>query len=140
MYCNPTEWVAAWPEESLKAGAQCVKFVGWYRVYNHKYYGQGFDVKDSTADQVYKPNTEKSNTTKAINAVDGEGMMNSDGALFYPSYRAGDYDNSGKNGGVCKQNGSHYLDKEKGYTYWEILKYYYDNSDVSSGSIKKFSY
>lgn len=67
-------------------------------------------------------------------------MMNSDGALFYPSYRAGDYDNSGKNGGVCKQNGSHYLDKEKGYTYWEILKYYYDNSDVSSGSIKKFSY
>ena len=142
-YCKnvlPNEWIASWSEESLKAGAQCVKFVGWYRVYNHKYYGQGFDVKDSTADQVYKPNTENSNTTKAINAVDGEGMMNSDGALFYPSYRAGDYDSSGKNGGICKQHGSHYLDKEKGYTYWEILKYYYDSSDVSSGNIKKFSY
>ncbi len=142
-YCKnvlPNEWVASWPQESLKAGAQCVKFVGWYRVYNHKYYGEGYDVKDSTADQVYEPNTEHTNTTKAINAVDGEGMMNSDGKLFYPSYRAGSYDSSGKNSGICKQNGTHYLDTEKGYDYWQILKYYYDNSDASSGKIKTFSY
>ena len=142
-YCKnvlPNEWVASWPEEALKAGAQCVKFVGWYRVYNHKYYGKGYDVKDSTADQVYEPNTEHANTTKAINLMDGTGMMNSDGALFYPSYRAGTYDDSGKNGGICKQNGTHYLAEKKEYNYWDILKYYYDNSDVSNGSISSFSY
>lgn len=90
-YCKnvlPNEWISSWNAESLKAGAQAVKFVAWYRVYNAKYPGKGYDVKDTTADQVYKPNTEVTNTTNAINAVSGVGLLNSSNELFYPAYAA----------------------------------------------------
>lgn len=91
-YCKcvlPNEWYSTWKTESLKAGAQAVKFVGWYRVYNAKYPGKGYDVKDSTVDQVYKEGTEVASCTNAINAVGGIGMENSNNEIFYPSYRAG---------------------------------------------------
>lgn len=75
-YCKcvlPNEWYSTWKTESLKAGAQAVKFVGWYRVYNAKYPGKGYDVKDSTVDQAYKEGTEVASCTNAINAVGGIG-------------------------------------------------------------------
>jgi hypothetical protein len=55
----PNEWTAlADPMESLIAGAMAVKMYGWYRCYNHKYYGMGFDVYDTSVDQVYKAGSE----------------------------------------------------------------------------------
>lgn len=142
-YCKnvlPNEWIGSWNAESLKAGAQAVKFVAWYRVYNAKYPGKGYDVKDSTADQVYKENTEYSTCTDAINAVGGIGMLSSSGELFYPSYRAGTSGSAGtQSGGTMSQYGSQYLAKQ-GYTYDEILSYYYSYSNVSSGAITTFSY
>lgn len=142
-YCKnvlPNEWIGSWKTESLKAGAQAVKFVAWYCVYNAKYPGKGYDVKDSTADQVYKPGTEYSTCTSAINAVGGIGMLNSSGELFYPSYRAGTSGSAGTaHGGIMYQYGSQYL-ATSGYNYNQILNYYYSNSSVSAGALTTFSY
>ena len=124
----------------MKAGAQAVKFVGWYRVYNAKYLGKGYDVKDSTVDQVYKEGTEVASCTNAINAVGGIGMENSNNEIFYPSYRAGTSGTAGtKYGGILYQYGSQYL-ANQGYTYDNILDYYYSYSTVSPGAITTFSY
>lgn len=142
-YCKcvlPNEWYCTWKTESLKAGAQAVKFVGWYRVYNAKYPGKGYDVKDSTVDQAYKEGTEVASCTNAINAVGGIGMENSNNEIFYPSYRAGTSGTAGtKYGGILYQYGSQYL-ANQGYTYDNILDYYYSYSTVSPGAITTFSY
>lgn len=142
-YCKcvlPNEWYSTWKTESLKAGAQAVKFVGWYCVYNAKYPNKGYDVKDSTADQVYKEGSEVDSCTAAINAVGGIGMENSENEIFYPSYRAGTSGTAGTQyGGILYQYGSQYL-AGLGYIYDEILDYYYSYSDVSSGKITTFSY
>ena len=136
-YCKnvlPNEWIASWKSEALKAGAQCVKMVAWYRVYNAKYPGLGYDVKDTTADQVYKPNTENTYTTNAINAVSGIGLCNSGNQLFYCAYLAGTSGSAGtQNGGTCYQWGTQYL-AGAGYVCLDILKYYYGST------MKTFSY
>lgn len=67
-------------------------------------------------------------------------MLSSSGELFYPSYRAGTSGSAGtQSGGTMSQYGSQYLAKQ-GYTYDEILSYYYSYSNVSSGAITTFSY
>lgn len=143
-YCKgvlPNEWYSTWNEESLKAGAQAVKFVGWYRVYNAKYPGKGYDVKDSDADQVYKAGSEVSSCTSAINAVGGIGMENSDHEIFYPAYGRGVSGEAGEQySGKLSQYGSQYLAKQESYTYDEILDYYYSFSGVSTDAITTFSY
>jgi hypothetical protein len=138
----PNEWIASWRAESLKAGAQACKFVGWYRVYHAKYPNYDYDVKDTTADQVYTPNTENSDTTAAINAVGGIGIKNSEGTLFYPAYAAGSSGSNGTQyGGQMSQWGSQRLaGPSYNYTCMDILHYYYDYSDKSEDEIETFSY
>jgi len=133
----PNEWVeSSDPVESLKAGAMCVKMYGWYHCYYYKYYGQGFDVKDTTADQVYVPDSEQTNCTSAINAVGGIGIENSAGFLFETQYLAsGPTQNSGK---VSHSGANSLANNDHDWLY--ICKYYYDNSDKSSGAISSFNY
>ena len=136
----PNEWIASWESESLKAGAMAVKMYGWYHTYHPKWSPLGADVKDTTSDQVYSPGTETDNTTAAINALDGIGLENSAGNIFETQYLAGTPNTAGTAGtGKISQWGSEYL-AERGYDYLDICRYYYDESDKSSGTVYTFEY
>ncbi len=91
----PNEWPPDWPQrnfwpwQALQAGALAVKMYGWYRVYIPKYPAHGFDVRDDSWDQVYKPDSEFSSTTRAVDDVQGIGVSRADGRLFETQYWSG---------------------------------------------------
>lgn len=133
----PNEWVAlADPMESLKAGAMAVKMYGWYRCYNHKYYGMGFDVYDTLVDQVYRAGSEHPRSTEAINAVAGIGIKNASGLIFETQYNARAQKQSS---GFISQTGANYL-ANIGYSWFQICSFYYSNSSKSYGNISTFDY
>ncbi len=128
----PNEWIAStWPEESLKAGAICVKMFGWYHVYYPKFPQYNAALTDRASDsQVFTVLTEHPRTTAAINATPF-GLQTWDTyQIFETGYRAGAYDDSGYHSGIAYQNGSRYL-ADNGYGFYEILHYYYDYSPVT---------
>lgn len=135
----PNEWYASWNPESLKAGAYCVKMVGWYRTIRPVSSAGGYDVSQGT--QKYVPNTAVDSTNTAIDSISGSGMANSDNQIFFPEYAAGTQGEPGTMyGGQLKQWGSQFLAEEWGYTYKGILNYYYNKSSYSSSYIKYFTY
>lgn len=135
----PNEWYASWSSESLKAGAYCVKMVGWYRVIKPISSAGGYDLTQKT--QNYTPDTSKTASDAAVDAIAGSGMANSSDLLFFPEYARGTEGSAGtESGGQLKQWGSQYLATELNYTASQILNYYYKGSDYSSGSLKFFSY
>ncbi len=137
-YCKnvlPNEWVSSWGSEALKAGAMCVKMVGWFRVESPKYAGKGYDVRDDDRDQVYRPNTAVSSCTKAINNVGSNGIQSA-GYLFFPRYlngREGFYEVGGWDGGTVSQWGTKKF-ADNGYEYLDMLHYYYDYTDRLDGN------
>jgi len=129
----PKEWyyTSSWPDKSLQAGAMAVKMYGWYHVYYAKYPGQGYDVKDNTADQSFEVNSEDSTRcTPAINAVGGIGVDIQSGSsyvLFEVHHIAGSEGPGGQYSGYMWQNGTKYWAQQgKGYTY--MCHYYWDKS------------
>lgn len=129
----PNEWMGSWKSESLKAGALCVKMVGWYCKISPVDSSKGFDL--STVVQKYVPNTAQATTNSAIDSLYEYGMANSSGYLFFPEYAAGVSGQAGtKGGGQLKQWGSQYLAKQ-GYNYEQILNYYYSGSVYSRGDV-----
>ena len=136
----PNEWISSWPSESLKTGAMACKMYGWYHHYHPKWSSLNADVKDTTSDQVFKPNTETDATTRAINAVGNVGIENSNGKIFETQYHAGTSGSAGNaNSGKISQYGSKYL-AESGWTYMMICAYYYNVSDKSPKRIASFIY
>lgn len=136
----PNEWYSTWSSESLKSGAMAVKMYGWYHTYHPKWSSLNADVKDTTVDQVYIPNTEVTSTTTAINAVGSIGLENSDGNIFETQYLAGTSGSAGTaNTGKISQWASKYL-SDNGYEYLYICRYYYNYSDKSAGIVNTFTY
>jgi len=65
----PNEWISSWPSASLDAGAMAVKSYGWYWALHSTRKtpgGQCYDVRDDTADQVYRPASAVSSTSSAV--------------------------------------------------------------------------
>lgn len=136
----PNEWYSTWSSESLKTGAMATKMYGWYHTYHPKWPSLNADVKDTTADQVYIPNTEVTSTTTAINAVGSIGLENSGGNIFETQYLAGTSGSAGiQSTGKISQWGSKYL-SDNGYGYLYICRYYYNYSDKSTGIVNTFTY
>lgn len=135
----PNEWMGVWSTESLRAGAYCVKMVGWYRTikpYCPKY---GRDVAQTT--QWYRPNSSYPTTNNAVAYVEGYGMANSEGKLFFPEYARGEEGSAGtQHSGKLTQYGSKYLASEKNYYHEAILNYYYSGSHFSDGDLVFFYY
>jgi len=68
-------------------------------------------------------------------------MADTAGRLFFPHYVAGTSGNRGSKGsGELQQYGSQKLASSDGYTYKQILNYYYSGTDYSSGDVNFFSY
>jgi hypothetical protein len=136
----PNEWIGSWPDESLRVGAMDVKMYGWYHVYHPKWPALNADVKDNNEDQTYVPNSEYTKCTTAINYVGGIGLENSDGDVFEAQYLAGSYGTSGQYSGKVNQWGTKYWADKGTKTYMQMLHYYYDYSNKSSGQISTFTY
>lgn len=135
----PNEWYSSWDSASLRAGAYCVKMVGWYRTIKPVSSSGGYDVTQGT--QYYVPDTAVTSTNNAVEYIEGYGMADSTNKLFFPEYTAGTKGSAGtQSSGQLKQWGSQYLASEKDYSHKNILNYYYKGSSYSSGSLVFFSY
>lgn len=134
----PNEWMASWPENSLIAGAYCVKMVGIYRAINPVNAAAGYDASQGT--QNYIPGRDNSITNSIVDRLINCGMADTSGCLFFPSYAKGTSGATGtRASGQLKQYGSKKL-AENGYSYKQILNYYYSGSSVSYGDVNLFGY
>ncbi|MBI5653631.1 MAG: SpoIID/LytB domain-containing protein [Chloroflexi bacterium] len=136
----PNEWYGSWHAEALRAGAIAAKMYGWYRVYIAKYPGQGYDARDDTWDQVYKPNSAYPTTTAAVDFVNSVGIARADSAIFETQYHGGAYDASGQSSGRVSQWGTKYW-ADLGKDHLLMIHYYYDNSPNTNGQLAQtFAY
>ncbi len=66
----PNEWLASWPQDSLRAGAMAVKHFAWYKILTRVRHAEtGADVLDNTCDQYYAPNSRHASTDAAVDAT-----------------------------------------------------------------------
>ncbi|MFC3993796.1 SpoIID/LytB domain-containing protein, partial [Actinoplanes siamensis] len=129
----PNEWVTSWPDASLKAGAVAVRSYAWYWALHSTRKtsgGQCYDVRDDTADQVYRPSTAQTSTSSAVDST-WSTRMTRNGNILQAHYCstttacgawvAGDW---------MSQYGSRDL-ANAGSTYQTILRHYYDDVALS---------
>lgn len=134
----PNEWMASWPKNSLIAGAYCVKMDGIYDTIHPVSSTGGYDATQST--QNYIPGKDNSITNAIVNNLVNCGMADTNGFIFFARYGAGTSGQTGSKGsGLLLQYGSKKL-AENGYSYSQILNYYYSGSNVSSGNVNLFGY
>jgi len=121
----PNEWIPSWEMNALKAGAIAVKTYAWYWTIHQKYPGQNYDVKDSTADQVYVPGTSNPRTNQAVEET-WNWVMTKNGEVFQAQYDSG---TSGSPDplypGRMSQWGTQYW-AGTGKDWQWIVHYYYD--------------
>ncbi|EEM02684.1 SpoIID/LytB domain-containing protein [Bacillus pseudomycoides] len=137
----PNEWRSEWHIASLRTGAIVVKMYGWYAVYHHLAGSVGAAIFDDTRSQVFKSDSATSRAVQACLDVMGQGIHRKDNqSLFLTEYRAGAVGNAGiKASGRVSQNGSNYL-ANIGWLPYEILKYYYNDSDKVGGVGKEYQF
>ncbi|HEX9028849.1 MAG TPA: SpoIID/LytB domain-containing protein, partial [Anaerolineales bacterium] len=121
----PNEWLNTWGQESLRAGAVAVKMYAWYWV-NHGGKWPGADVIDSTCDQVYNPAIEYASTDQAVEDTWNWILTRQD--YIFQAYHKDTEDCDPP--GCLNQTGSAALAR-RGYTWDEILAYYYPGSQLS---------
>jgi hypothetical protein len=69
----PNEWIAAWHQESLKAGSVAVRSIGvWFTAHPKT---STYDVCDSTACQVYDSTSSETSTDQAVDGTTKEVMV-----------------------------------------------------------------
>ncbi|NBE82506.1 SpoIID/LytB domain-containing protein [Micromonospora rubida] len=129
----PNEWVTSWPNASLQAGAVAVKSYGWYWALHSTRKtsgGQCYDVRDDTADQVYRPSSAVSSTSAAVDSTWSTRMTRS-GSILRAHYCATTTACGGwVTGDWMSQYGSRDL-ANAGNNYQAILRYYYSNVVIS---------
>ncbi|MFF3865748.1 SpoIID/LytB domain-containing protein [Micromonospora sp. NPDC001898] len=129
----PNEWVTSWPNASLQAGAVAVKSYGWYWALHSTRKtpgGQCYDVRDDTADQVYRPSSAQASTSSAVDSTWSTRMTRS-GNILRAHYCATTTACGGwVTGDWMSQYGSRDL-ANAGNNYQAILHYYYSNVVVS---------
>ncbi|GAB3585643.1 SpoIID/LytB domain-containing protein [Calidifontibacter terrae] len=132
------EWYPSWNSASLRAGAMAIKTYAWYFA-NHsganRHNGVCYDVDDSPAHyQIYVPGSATASTTAAVSATWSTRMTKSNTifAAYYCS-TANPCPTPGYLGGSMSQWGSKSLG-DKGYTWQNIVKYYYGSTVQLTGS------
>ncbi len=87
------EWIGSWTAESLRSGALAVKHYAWYQVLHWRggvnAAGTCFDVRDSTADQVYDPSRPTWSTAAAAVDATWSTRVLKGGRIFPTYYNAG---------------------------------------------------
>jgi peptidoglycan hydrolase-like amidase len=127
-YCRcvlSMEWgVPSFSQDVLKAGAMAVKNVGMYAILHPKYPGKGYDVTDTSADQVYLPGSEVDYTDAAIDAT-WDYVMTRNGEPFDAGYN----DNYNASPYELSTSGA-VMYSAQGKDWQWILHHYYDPMDI----------
>lgn len=137
-YCQQVlanEWLASWNDMSLYAGAHCVKTFSWYYCLYPQGGVGGYNI--NSIQQSWSPtHVTYTATNDAILAHFRSAMFDASGNIFPAYYKKGKSGQAGTQGcGEVSQYGSHYL-AGLGYSPTEILRYYYDGSDLAGGQIQ----
>jgi hypothetical protein len=130
----PNEWISSWPRESLKAGAMATKSYAWYWALHSTRktpYGECYDVRDDTGDQVYRPGSAKASTSAAVDATWNTRLTRSGNVLAAHYCSTTTACGAWVTGDWMSQYGSRDLARA-GKGYATILKHYYRNVRVVS--------
>lgn len=148
------EWPGWVPEQAREAGAVAVKQYGWYYALEGKHRasyvnarGQCYDVKDGTADQLYKPEmvTVGEKIWSVVDATWGLSLRKS-GRFFLTGYRAGTSSECASDVNGWKLFAKSVIDcANKGWTRERIQRTYYapditfhwgESKDVAANPLK----
>lgn len=113
---------------AVYANVMAVKMICWWAIAAHFHEDDGYNIGPPTVTYMLPIATNESQTQvirNAVLALKPYYMVSSSGKLFSTNYRASDSYEPGS--GIFSQNGSNRLAKN-GYTWQEILHYYYDNA------------
>jgi hypothetical protein len=149
------EWPSTYPTAALRAGAIAVKQYGWYYTLHYRggatAAGACYDVKDTTADQIYRPETRSASATQTAASADTWALSvrrtngGLSGQFIMTGYRPGTIATCGaeQNGFLLYQKGVADCGKQ-GKTLEEIQRIYYGATlqpiDPSSHQIGDWSY
>lgn len=117
-------------QAAVYANVMAVKMLCWWARAGHYRGEKGYDIKHGDVTYVVPVATNENQTQiirNAVSTLKPRYMVTSSGKLFYANYLA----EALKGSGTLSQNGSNRLAKD-GYTWQEILHYYYDNSKPNS--------
>ena len=123
------EWPSYLPQPVIEAGAVAVKQYAWYHaIYSSRSNrGRCYDVKDSTSDQLYKPDRSRvrADHYKALDKT-WNVTLRKDGRFFMTGYRRGEKVRCGKDRTGYKLYARSAIQcARKGYGYQQILRTYY---------------
>jgi hypothetical protein len=118
----PNEWLHTWGRESLRAGAVAIKMYAWYWI-EHNGKWAGTDMIDTTCDQVYNPVVEYESTNQAVDYT-WNWKLTRQGEIFQTSY----LDSCSSSGCLDQSESARMADR--GYTWDEILYYFYPGSKL----------
>jgi hypothetical protein len=118
---------------AVKANCMAVKMCGWWAKLGRYRESYGADIMYGDVAYVPGTTTIASGVTSAYSTISSKRAVSSTGKAFYMAYYAGSYNATGENSGQMRQNGSSYL-ADQGYTWQEILSYYYDDSSYNNGN------
>ena len=129
----PNEWVSSWPAASLRAGAMAVRSYAWYWALHSTRKtsgGQCYDVRDDTADQVYRPSSALSSTSSAVDNTWSARMTRSGNVLQAHYCSTTTACGAWVDGNWMSQYGSRDL-ANAGDSYQTILRHYYSGITLS---------
>lgn len=121
-------------QEAVKSHIIAVKMSGWWAVRAGYRAAEGCDIRWGDVNFL-DHNLATSDNQRFIDDCMSEAFdysaYASNGKIFYMNYEAGSYNGNGENGGIFKEYGSDYL-AGLGYSWRDILHYYYDNSALNN--------
>ena len=123
------EWPSYLPQPVIEAGAVAVKQYGWYHAVfsSRSAGGRCFDVKDSTGDQLYKPDRSRvrADHHRALDKT-WNTTLRKDGRFFMTGYRRGEKVRCGKDHTGYKLYARSAIQcARNGYGWQQILRRYY---------------
>ena len=142
----PNEWIVSYYSSYpayLRAGAMASKMYAWYHVVHPKWNYSPYyaDLKDNSSDQNYLAtsysalsSTYQSYVNSTLSTIGTTAMTkssaSSNSSLFESQYHA----TSGSKGSGMLNASKAYSLAKSGYTYKEILQYFYNYSDNAGGN------
>jgi len=131
----PNEWVPAWEQESLQAGAMAVKMFAWYHVLHPTTLdGWEFDLDNTTNFQTYREGNRFATANEAYRRTRNLAYTQPDGTIVELNYRSG-YEGGPnweyRNANMMSQWGSQYW-ATQGYNMLQILQWFYQGRSLMS--------
>ncbi len=127
----PSEWMASWPWESLRAGAMAAKMYAWSLIAAGGKWSDA-DVYDSTCDQVYNPAVAYESTNEAVDFTWNWRLLRGD--QMVRTYYRNDYTQcvgAGLAGNCMGQVDSKNMALDQ-YTWDQILDTFYSSSRLTA--------